>query len=63
MTHNLSYVDKIKILAQKNITMHNGDVSLGNSFSLGQLQVLFGYVLDGTMSVADMQDYIDSKIE
>jgi hypothetical protein len=39
-----------------------GDAKMGLNYSMGELQILFSYVLDGTMTPADMKKFIEEKI-
>jgi hypothetical protein len=58
----MNTVDMIKKLEKKNIAAMNGDRNHGALMSLTELQILFAYVLDGTMTPAEMKEHIASKI-
>jgi hypothetical protein len=58
----MNTIEMLKMLEKKNVATLNGDRNQGALMSLTELQILLAYVLDNTMTPAEMKEHIASKI-
>lgn len=58
----MNTTDMLKKLQIQNTEEMGGDKKLGAIFSLSELQILMAYVLDGTMTPAEIKEFIAAKL-
>lgn len=58
----MNTTELLQKLQARNVKLMGGDANQGRIFSLSELQILMAYLLDGTMTPAQMKEFIESKV-